>query len=52
MPKSNVPFKHKLKECSMMKTYMATGSLARAKKPKGNSAGKAAAPFLEEKAVM
>jgi hypothetical protein len=31
---------------------MATGSLARAKNPEGDSIGKAAAPFLQENAVM
>jgi hypothetical protein len=46
------PVKHKLKECSMMKNYMTTRSLARAKKPEGESAGKVTAPFPEEKAAM
>jgi hypothetical protein len=51
-PNYTFPVKHKLKECSMMKNYMATGTLARTKKPEGDSVGKADAPFLEEKAVM
>jgi hypothetical protein len=46
------PIKHKLKECSMMKNYMAMGCLARARTPEGNLARMAATPFLEEKAVM
>jgi hypothetical protein len=46
------PVKHKLKECSMIKKYMATRNLARVKKPKGDSVGKVAAPFPEEKAAM
>jgi hypothetical protein len=36
----------------MMKNYMTTGAFAKGKKPKDDSAGKAAAPFPEEKAVM
>jgi hypothetical protein len=44
--------KHKLKECTMMKNYMTMRNLARKKKPEGDSAGKAATPFPEEKAVM
>jgi hypothetical protein len=46
------PIKHKLKECTMMKNYMTMGNLARNKKPEGDSAVKAGAPFPEEKAVM
>jgi hypothetical protein len=51
-PNHTYPVKHKLKECTMMKKYMTTGNLARNKKPEGDSVGKVAAPFLEEKAVM
>jgi hypothetical protein len=36
----------------MMKNYMTTGNLARNKKPEGDLAWKATAPFLEEKAIM
>jgi hypothetical protein len=36
----------------MIKNYKTMGSLARSKKPEGDLAGKAAAPFPEEKAVM
>jgi hypothetical protein len=36
----------------MMKNYMTTGTFARAKKPEDEPTRKAAAPFLEEKAVM
>jgi hypothetical protein len=36
----------------MMKNYMTTGASANGKKPEGDSVGKAAAPFLEEKVVM
>jgi hypothetical protein len=36
---------HKLKECSMMKNYMTTGTLTKGKKPKDDAAGKATAPF-------
>jgi hypothetical protein len=51
-PNHTFHFKRKLKESFMMKNYMGTGSLARAKKSEGDSAGKAATPFPEEKAVM
>jgi hypothetical protein len=51
-PIHTFPVKHKLKECSMMKNCMAMRSLASAKKHESDSVGKAAAPFLEEKAVM
>jgi hypothetical protein len=36
----------------MIKNYVTMGILARSKKPEGDSARKAAAPFLEDKAVM
>jgi hypothetical protein len=36
----------------MMKNYMTTGTFAKGKKPEGGPVGKAATPFLEEKAVM
>jgi hypothetical protein len=36
----------------MMKNYMTMGTFAKGNKPEGDSAGKAAAPFPEEKAVM
>jgi hypothetical protein len=36
----------------MMKNYMTTGTFAQRKKPESDSAGKVAAPFLEEKAVI
>jgi hypothetical protein len=36
----------------MMKNYMTMGTLARAKKPEGDSAEKAATPFPKEKVVM
>jgi hypothetical protein len=36
----------------MMKNYMTTKNLARNKKPEGDSAGKEATPFPEEKVVM
>jgi hypothetical protein len=36
----------------MMKNYMTTRNLAMNKKPEGDSAWKAATPFLEEKVVM
>jgi hypothetical protein len=35
----------------MMKNYMTTGIFVRGKKPEGDSMGKAATPFPEEKAV-
>jgi hypothetical protein len=46
------PIRHELKECTMMKNYMTTGTFARGKKPEGDPEGKAKAPFLEEKATM
>jgi hypothetical protein len=51
-PNHTYPVKHKLKECTMMKNYMTTGTFARSKKPEGDSAGKVASPFPEEKVVM
>jgi hypothetical protein len=51
-PNHTYPIKHKLKECTMMKNYMTTGTFARGKKPEGDPTGKATAPFFEEKAVM
>jgi hypothetical protein len=36
----------------MMKNYITKGNLARNKKPEGDSAGKAATPCPEEKAIM
>jgi hypothetical protein len=44
--------RHKLKECTMMKNYMTTGTFPKGKRPEGISAGKVATPFPEEKAVM
>jgi hypothetical protein len=41
-----------MNECTMMKNYMTMGTFARGKKPEGDSTGKVAAPFPEEKAVM
>jgi hypothetical protein len=35
----------------MMKNYMTTGIFVRGKKPEGDSMGKAATPFPEEKVV-
>jgi hypothetical protein len=51
-PNHTYHVKHKLKECTMMKNYMTMETFARSKKPGGKSAGKAAAPFPKEKAVM
>jgi hypothetical protein len=36
----------------MMKNYMTTGTFATGKRPEGDSAGRAATPFPEEKVVM
>jgi hypothetical protein len=36
----------------MMKNYMTMGTFARSKKPDGDSPGKAATPFIKEKAAM
>jgi hypothetical protein len=44
--------KHKLKECTLKKNYMTTGTFPRSKKTEGDSAGKIATPFAEEKAGM
>jgi hypothetical protein len=41
-----------LKECTMMKNYMTTRTFAKGKTSEGDLAGKADAPFPEEKAVM
>jgi hypothetical protein len=51
-PNHAYPIWHKLKECTMMKNYMTTGTFAKGKKPEGGPVGKAATPFPEEKAVM
>jgi hypothetical protein len=51
-PNHMYPIKHKLKECTMMKNYMTTGTFARSNKPEGDSTGKVATPFPEENAVM
>jgi hypothetical protein len=51
-PNHTYPVRYKLKEYTMMKNYMTMGTFARDKKPKGDSTGKAAAPFPEEKAIM
>jgi hypothetical protein len=46
------PIWRNLKECTMMKNYMTMGTFARGKKPEGDSTGKVAAPFPEDKVVM
>jgi hypothetical protein len=51
-PNHTYPVRHKLKECTMMKNCMTTGTFSRGKKPEGDPMGKAVASFLEEKAVM
>jgi hypothetical protein len=51
-PNHVYPVRHKLKECTMMKNYMTTGTFAKGKRPEGDMVWKAAAPFPEEKAVM
>jgi hypothetical protein len=51
-PNHTYPVRNKLKECTMMKNYMTTGTFARGKKPEGDLTGKVVAPFPEEKAVM
>jgi hypothetical protein len=44
----------KLKECTMMKTYMTSRALTKGKKPDGDlgGGGNVATPFLEEESVM
>jgi hypothetical protein len=44
--------RHKLKECTMIKNYMTTGTFVRGKKPKDDSTGNVVAPFPEEKEVI
>jgi hypothetical protein len=51
-PNHMYPIMYRLKECTLMKNYMTTGSLVRNKKSKGDLGRKAAPPFLEEKVVM
>jgi hypothetical protein len=41
-----------LKECTIKKKYMNTGTFAKGKKCEGDPAGKVTTPILEEKAVM
>jgi hypothetical protein len=43
----------KLKECTIMKTYMTSRALTKGKKPDGDlGGGNVATPFLEEESVM
>jgi hypothetical protein len=51
-PNHMYPIRHKLKECTMMKNYMTTGTFVRGKKLEGDSMGMIAAPFPEENVVM
>jgi hypothetical protein len=51
-PNHTYPVKHRLKECTMMKNYITTWIFAKGKRPEGDSMGKVATPFLEEKAIM
>jgi hypothetical protein len=51
-PNHTYAVRHKLKDCSMTRNYMTTGTLTKGKKPKKDPRGKAVAPFPREKAVM
>jgi hypothetical protein len=44
--------KHKLKDCTMMKSLMTSGALSRGKKLEGDPGGKGAAPDPREVVVM
>jgi hypothetical protein len=46
------PVKHKLKDCTMMKKFMTSGTLSKGSKPGGDPGGKSVAPFLREAEVM
>jgi hypothetical protein len=46
------PVKHKLNDCTMMKNFMASGALAKGKKPKGDPSRKDAASDPRVAAVM
>jgi hypothetical protein len=37
--------KHKLKECTMMKNFMTSGTISKGKKPEGDPGGKGPPPF-------
>jgi hypothetical protein len=46
------PVKHKLKDCTMMKKFMTSGTFSEGSKPTGNPGGKSAAPIPGEVEVM
>jgi hypothetical protein len=48
-PNHTYPVRQKLKECTMMKNYMTSGTFARGKKPKDDSTGKVVAPSLKRR---
>jgi hypothetical protein len=51
-PNHTYPVGHKLKECTMMKNHMTTGTFTRVNKPEGDLTGKTTTPFPKEKAAM
>jgi hypothetical protein len=51
-PHHAYPVKHKRNDCSMIKNFMTSGSLAQGKDPEGDSGGKGMTPFLREEVVM
>jgi hypothetical protein len=51
-PNHAYPVRNKLKECTMMKNFMASRALSMGKKPEGEPGGKAVTPFPGEEVVM
>jgi hypothetical protein len=46
------PIKHKLKECTMIKNFMTSGTVSKGKKPVRDSGGRGATPFPGEEVVL
>jgi hypothetical protein len=51
-PNHSYPTKHKLKDYTMMKNFLTSGSLSKGRKPEGDQSMKDTAPIPEEVAVM
>jgi hypothetical protein len=52
-PNYSYPFRHKLKDCTMMKNFMTSGAISKGRKPGGGDPGwKGTAPISGEAEVM
>jgi hypothetical protein len=51
-PNHAYPIKHKLKDCSMMKNFVSSGSLTRDKDPEEDLSDRDTTPFPREDVVM